>query len=381
MSAPAPYDQKTADEEGSQLVIVDKAYKNEDFLMSREARSIRILCEFEETLARLRKNGVLGTFLFFGSARAMFRPDWDREVARLDQKLADANSTEKEKAEAHTKRERLEKTEWLCEYMEKCELLSTKLTEWSLSEKMTKINESGVHPGGHSLRQSDPTYLCERDGIQCMQEGHKQKYCVATGGGPGLMEAANRGAHKVPGARSAGFAISLPFEKGLNPFVSPDLAFTFHYFFTRKYWMMYPAKVLIAMPGGFGTFDELFESVTLKQTGKKPPFPVVLIGKHYWETVINWTELVRVGTISAADKEHLFMTDSVDEAFAYIKEQLIISAPPGSPIKRCPPAPLFPDVPPAAKKRKTERELTPETPFPPPGASDVILPARELPSK
>eukprot|EP00659_Diplonema_papillatum_P017162 gene17162-26337_t len=79
MSAPAPYDQKTADEEGSQLVIVDKAYKNEDFLMSREARSIRILCEFEETLARLRKNGVLGTFLFFGSARAMFRPDWDRE--------------------------------------------------------------------------------------------------------------------------------------------------------------------------------------------------------------------------------------------------------------------------------------------------------------
>ena len=181
--------------------------------------------------------------------------------------------------------------------------------------------------GGHSLQANVPSYLCEHvaaSGGEAMSLAtHPQRYVVSTGGGPGLMEAANRGASKVTGSRSAGFAISLPFEKGLNPYVTPQLAFSFHYFFTRKYWMMYPAKVLIALPGGFGTFDELFESVTLKQTGKKPPFPIVLIGKKYWSEVVDWTALEQYGTISAQDRDQFFITDEPMEAFEFIKRSLL----------------------------------------------------------
>ena len=201
-----------------------------------------------------------------------------------------------------------------------------------MSEEMRDI--ISIEGGGHSLRQCDPAYLTEPCGEHAAPS--RQRYCVATGGGPGLMEAANRGASSVPGSRSAGFAISLPFEKGLNPYVTPELAFTFHYFFTRKYWMMYPAKVLIVLPGGFGTFDELFESVTLKQTGKKPPFPVVLIGKSYWDEVVNWKKLAEYGTISQQDCDQFYVTDDIDEAYEYIKRSLVTSgrSNPSTPMKR-----------------------------------------------
>ena len=312
----APYDQKAEDIHGGSLVQAEKAYKNNDFLMSRDARNIRILCEFEETLTRLQRCGVYGTYLFFGSARAMYRSDWEKEFAKATIQLKDASPTEKGACE--NRLDRLKKTEWLCEYMDKCELLAKKLTEYSMTSEMEKMMETCIHQGGTSLRSPDPEYLKE---VRSATK-HTQRYLVSTGGGPGLMEAANKGASSVKGARTAGFAISLPFEKGLNKYVTPDLAFTFHYFFTRKYWMMYPAKVLIAFPGGFGTFDELFESVTLKQTKKKPPFPVVLIGKEYWKNAINWTMIADKGVISQHDIDNIFMTDDVDEAFEYICDQL-----------------------------------------------------------
>jgi len=336
----SPYDQKQADLQKRTLVCVPKAYQNEDFLMSREGRTIRIICEFEETLKRLRANEIEGTFLFFGSARAMYRSDWDLEMKFAKEKLAKATDDET-RQQQENKLIRLRKTEWLCEYMEKAEELSRRLTVWAKSEQVTSLCGPDAPKGGNALRA--PNLGCLTEDKQ--SSGNSQHFVVSTGGGPGLMEAANRGADKVPGARSAGFAISLPFEKGLNPYVTPELAFTFHYFFTRKYWMLYPCKALIACPGGFGTFDELFESVTLKQTGKKAPFPIVLIGKDYWRDAINWKFLADKGVISPAEVDSMLFTDDIDEAFDHITSA-IIGQTTGSPK-------TGPSQPPPAKKRRT----------------------------
>jgi uncharacterized protein (TIGR00730 family) len=159
--------------------------------------------------------------------------------------------------------------------------------------------------------------------------GHdtEQKLFVITGGGPGFMKAANDGAASVPKARNIGMAISLPFEKGTNEYVSPALAFEFHYFFTRKFWMVYHCQALIVAPGGMGTLDELFEVLTLKQTGKvQKDLPVVLIGKEFWSTVINWEALFKYGTISRKDVDDLVFTDSAEEAANYIIGRLSSAA-------------------------------------------------------
>jgi len=147
----------------------------------------------------------------------------------------------------------------------------------------------------------------------------RQPLVVTTGGGPGIMEAANRGAASVPGGITMGMGISLPFEKGLNPFVTKGLAFEFQYFFTRKFWMMYYAKALVVGPGGFGTMDELFELLTLRQTGKLPDFPIVLLCSKYWKTVINWQAMVDFGTISQEEVDRLCFADNAEEAFQHIR--------------------------------------------------------------
>eukprot|EP01062_Namystynia_karyoxenos_P073267 TRINITY_DN70095_c0_g1_i1.p1 TRINITY_DN70095_c0_g1~~TRINITY_DN70095_c0_g1_i1.p1 ORF type:complete len:438 (+),score=178.01 TRINITY_DN70095_c0_g1_i1:81-1316(+) len=373
----SPYDQKQSDLGERTLVCVPKAYKNESFLMSREGRTIRIICEFEETLKRLRDNGVEGTFLFFGSARAMYRADWEQEVKFAKQKLC-AAADAKTRADMEAKLLRLRKTEWLCEYMDKAEALSRRLTQWAMSDEIISIR--GQAPaGGHALRQANLPYLTEGETPPAAVQ-KRQQFVVSTGGGPGLMEAANRGAASVRGARNAGFAISLPFEAGLNPFVTPELAFTYHYFFTRKYWMLYPCKALIACPGGFGTFDELFESVTLKQTGKKPPFPIVLIGKQYWKEAINWQMIADKGVISQAEVDSMLFTDDIDEAFRHIT-QSIISNIPKSPTGRPAEAPKRPADAAALPAAKRSALDTPgSTPSPPgspsarpqmPGAASV----------
>jgi len=146
---------------------------------------------------------------------------------------------------------------------------------------------------------------------------------VCTGGGPGFMEAANRGASMVAGGRSIGMGISLPFETGLNPYVTPELAFEYHYFFTRKFGMAYYMQALVAAPGGFGTMDELFELMTLKQTGKmNRDMPIVLFGKRYWQTIINWQAIAEFGTISQKEVDDLLFTDCIDEAFTFITTRL-----------------------------------------------------------
>ena len=150
----------------------------------------------------------------------------------------------------------------------------------------------------------------------------RRRFIIASGGGPGIMEAANRGASRARGL-SVGLGISLPHEQGINAFVSHELAFEFHYFFLRKFWFVYLAKALIVFPGGFGTMDELFEILTLVQTGKtSTPRPIVLYGRAFWEAAVNWDLLVEWGVIDREDLDLFRVVDGVDEAFNYLTEEL-----------------------------------------------------------
>jgi uncharacterized protein (TIGR00730 family) len=150
----------------------------------------------------------------------------------------------------------------------------------------------------------------------------RHRFVVTTGGGPGIMEAANLGA-KEAGGKTIGLNINLPFEQNPNQHITPALNFEFHYFFMRKFWFVYPAKALVVFPGGFGTMDELFEVLTLIQT-KKPrkKMPVVLFGSEFWDEVINFDALVRWGVVNDAELEIFYKTDSVDDAFEYLTGKL-----------------------------------------------------------
>lgn len=303
----SPYEMKEQDKNVKKLTPTTRSYLNGSFLQSRDARTIRILCEFLEPAHRLNENNVKGTILLFGSARAMPRGDFDKTLAGLLEQLA--TCPPQQKKELEIKIERFKKVEWMCEWNDKAEELARMLTEWSLTD-----------PRVREMFANSPDYLGNEMSVQIPA---KQPLVITTGGGPGMMEAANRGAASVPGAITMGMGISLPFEKGLNPYVSDDFAFEFHYFFTRKFWMMYGAKALIIGPGGFGTMDELFELMTLKQTGKLPDLPIVLFGSNYWKTIVNWQAIADFGTISQKEVDDLFFADTAKEAFDYISANLL----------------------------------------------------------
>ncbi|KAJ1632768.1 hypothetical protein T492DRAFT_985700 [Pavlovales sp. CCMP2436] len=294
-----------------------KAYKSEPFLNSRDARPIRMLCEYQDTQSRLRDNGIWGTILFFGSARCSSKEDHAAKQATLEKELA-AMKTADEKAAVAATLARHNKLEWVCEYMEKTTELSRLVTLWGQSQEAYKLVKKIVHEQIDAGDMIDPSHKFKAE------PKNLAPLIVATGGGPGLMEAANKGASMVPEGRSIGMGISLPYEPGLNKFVTPELAFEYHYFFTRKFWMVYPCLGLVCTPGGYGTLDELFEVLTLKQTNKiKLDVPVVLLGEKYWRTVLNFEALCEYGTISQRDVDQLFFTDSVEDAFEHIKKSLI----------------------------------------------------------
>lgn len=255
-----------------------KAYKNERFLTSRAARSVRMLAEFEEPRARFAKYDINDTIVFFGSARIA-----PRDVALKNLEAARAHGGDVKAAERALDMSR---------YYEEARQLASRLTEWS----------KGLN---------DPT----------------RRFVVCSGGGPGVMEAANRGASESKGL-NIGLNISLPYEQRENPFITRELTFEFHYFFMRKFWFVYLAKAIVIFPGGFGTMDEFFEVLTLVQTKKlRKPMAIVLYGKEYWGDVLNLDAMVKWGTIEPADLELFLFTDSVDEAFAYITERMQAALP------------------------------------------------------
>ena len=250
-----------------------QAHLNEDFIKSADARPLRILAEYIEPERRFDKHDIRDTIVFFGSARTR-----SREAALAELEEAKANGGDLEAAEHRLGTSR---------YYEDARELARRLTEWSKA-----------------------------------LEGIDRRFVICTGGGPGIMEAANRGAHEANGL-SIGLCIELPFESTGNPYITPDLAFEFHYFFMRKFWFTYLSKAMVVMPGGFGTFDELFEVLTLIQTRKMTKHqPILLFGKDYWSSAVDFDGLVRAGTIDAQDLDLIHRTDSVDGAFEFITREL-----------------------------------------------------------
>jgi len=261
-----------------------KAYKNLPFLNSPAARLIRVMSELEEPKSRFHKYHVKHTVVFFGSARTLPRKEALTNFKKVEEKI------ERAKNPSQTLRSEFEKAErtLLSRYYEDAVLLAEKLTHWFLGLKDTHKN-----------------------------------FMICSGGGPGIMEAANRGAKKA-GGKSIGLNISLPMEQDPNKYQTKDLAFEFHYFFIRKFWFVYLAKALVAFPGGFGTFDEFFELLTLMQTHKtKKHMPVVLYGSEYWNELINFQALINWGMIDKKDMKLFKMIDNVDDAFNYLKNELV----------------------------------------------------------
>ena len=252
-----------------------KAYKNLAFLNSPAGRLIRIICELTEPVTRLRKQRVRNTIVFFGSARALSK---EKSPENLQKSKKIKKSGNSDGANGNSR---------LTQYYEDAVTLAEKLTVWS-------------------------------DEI----EKKRDKFYICSGGGPGIMEAANRGANNV-GGRSVGLNISLPFEQNVNSYQTKELAFDFHYFFVRKFWFFYLAKAIIVFPGGFGTLDEFFELITLAQTKKfKKYIPIVVYGAEYWNEIINFDALVKWGTISPEDTQLFKIVSDVDEAYEYITAEI-----------------------------------------------------------
>ncbi|MDP4880287.1 MAG: LOG family protein [Opitutales bacterium] len=262
-----------------------KAYKNLDFLNSDNARSIRVLCEMTEPGLRFAEENIKDTIVLFGSARLKPLEIAQKELAELKTSMTDpANPSPAEKRALHF----AECGVKAAPYYDAAVQLAEELTKWSMA----------------------------------LPEADQRRFIICSGGGPGIMEAANRGAHNV-GGKSIGLGISLPFEQGVNKYIPDDLQFEFHYFFVRKYWFVLLAKALVAFPGGFGTMDELFETLTLVQTKKVEKLPpIVLFGSEFWNSVVNFDALVHWGTNSPADVNLLKVIDTVEEARDYIIEQL-----------------------------------------------------------
>ena len=250
-----------------------KAYRSQEFLSSKDARALRILSEYLEPKSRFDHHRVEDTIVFMGSARIKSR-------AQAQEALRKAESCGGSLEGARMALE-------MSAYYEAARELAFRLTQWS--------------------KDLDPK---------------TRRFVVCTGGGPGIMEAANRGAAEARGM-NVGLTISIPVEEFDNPYVTRELAFHFHYFFMRKFWFAYLAKAVIVFPGGFGTLDELFELLTLTQTRKmKKSMPIVLFGTEYWRQVIDFDALVRHGTINAPDVDLVHRTDSVDDAYNWVIAQL-----------------------------------------------------------
>ncbi|MDR1759702.1 MAG: LOG family protein [Fibrobacter sp.] len=242
---------------------------NSEFLESDAGRQIRILSEFIAPETTFDKEAIESTIVFFGSARTLPPSEIKKR---------------KKAAKTEAERTRLTRLETVAPYYEDACELARRLGEWS-------------------KKQKTPLAIC-------------------TGGGPGIMEAGNRGAHEA-GVKSIGLNIKLPFEQHANPYITPDLNLQFRYFFIRKFWFLFNARALVIFPGGFGTFDEMFEALTLIQTNKLyTKIPVVVYGSQFWNRILRWEGFVETGMINPEDLKLFKIYDDVDSAFNYLKTEL-----------------------------------------------------------
>jgi uncharacterized protein (TIGR00730 family) len=267
------------------------AYQDPEFMGSLPARPLRILAEYLDPLTRLRQQKIADTIVMFGSARISRRDHALAAVKRLQAAPKKRHKTREWRTKLRDAKSELE----MSHYYEDARELSRRITEWSMT--------LGTNP---------------------------RRFVVCSGGGPGIMEAANRGAHDA-GGESIGLSIQLPHEQRPNPYITPELNFCFHYFFMRKLWFAQLAKALIVFPGGFGTMDELWEMLTLLQTGKLSSHHLILIyGRKYWNEVLNWKAMVRWGTINQKEFNMLEFADTVDEAFERVRRDLKYPGPSGT---------------------------------------------------
>jgi hypothetical protein len=259
------------------------AYENKGFLEGPDGRILRIMAEYAEPLARFRRMHIQDTVVFFGSARFHNLSAAKDELELLEK----PGSRQAASPEWEAKVRRAKADVAMARYFEDARRLAFLLTKWSLTIR-----------------------------------SHSQRFVVTTGGGPGIMEAANQGAADA-GGRTIGLNINLPYEQIPNRFISPELNFEFHYFFMRKLWFAYLAKALIVFPGGFGTFDELFEILTLAETEKlaKRIF-VVLYGRDYWTKIVNFDAMVDMGVISPEDLNLFQIVDTPEQGFEYLRQSL-----------------------------------------------------------
>jgi len=276
------------------------SYEDPAFLNSPDGRLLRIMAEYIKPLAHFRRERIQDTVVFFGSARFNSLDEASRSLELLDvpgsakpasieeqpatsEQLASGNATQLQRAHAEAAVE-------MAQYYEDARRLAYLLTQWSMT----------LHYKRH-------------------------RFVVTSGGGPGIMEAANRGASEA-GGKTIGLNIRLPFEQAPNPYITPSLSLDFHYFFMRKFWFAYLAKALVVFPGGFGTLDEMFELLTLTQTRKlAKEMTIVVYGSQYWNEVVNLDTLVKKGTISPEDVNLLHFADTPEGAFAILKDSLTLN--------------------------------------------------------
>jgi uncharacterized protein (TIGR00730 family) len=254
------------------------AYADKEFLGASAARPLRILAEYSDPLMRLRKENIADTIVIFGSARILPRQKAERRLHAIQKKFGKKRTPEMKAAVRQAR-----SIMGMSRYYEEARELSRRITEWSKT--------MGSNP---------------------------RRFVICSGGGPGIMEAANRGAQEA-GGPTIGLSIELPREQRPNDYITPELNLCFHYFFMRKLWFAQVARALIVFPGGFGTMDEMWEILTLLQTAKISPQHMILIyGREYWDKVLNFEEMVRRGTVSQKEVDVLQYADSVEEAYDLI---------------------------------------------------------------
>src|SRR5262247_1264145 len=258
------------------------AYRSEEFLESEEARPLRILAEYLEPLRRFKAENIQDTVVFFGSARIHSAEQAREALERLERRFMSATGST---TNPHLERSR-KAVEW-SRYYEDARVLARMLTEWSTA-----------------------------------LDSQHHRFVVTSGGGPGIMEAANRGAADA-GGKTIGLNIRLPFEQGANRYITDGLHFEFHYFFMRKFWFAYLAKSLVIFPGGFGTLDEMFEILTLMQTEKlAKQIQIILYGSEYWNPILSLEPMADWGAINPADMRLVTRADTPEQAFEYLKDHL-----------------------------------------------------------